>query len=100
MSSTIDPWRNTVRCAKRSRHVALIGEADLGRDLGAGSIGATEHVGSPIEAAPTKQFTRRAAPCRAENAGQVHRMNTDLRCDITDVQAYFGCPVHDRLVGA
>jgi hypothetical protein len=58
MSSTIDAWRNTVCCAKSSRHVALVGEADLCGDLGTGHIGATQHVGSPIDAAPTKQFAR------------------------------------------
>src|SRR5579862_9676502 len=100
MSSTIGPRGNPVRCAERSRHVALISEADLSGDLGAGYTGATEHVGSAIDAAPTQQFTWRAAPCRAENAGQMHRMNADLRCDVTDVQAWFGCAVHDRLVGA
>ena len=100
MSSAVDPRRNAVRCAKRSRHVALVGEADLSGDLGTGNIGATEHIGSPIDAAPTKQFTGRAAPCRAENAGQVNRMNTDLRSDISDVQAPFGCPIHNRFVGA
>src|SRR6266403_2850267 len=100
MFLTIGPRCNTVGCAKCTRHVALIGEADLSSDLSARNIGATEHFSGPIDAAPAKQFTRRAAPGRAEHAGQVHRMDTDLRCDITDVQARFSCPVHDRLVRA